>query len=229
MTERPNWRAEDLEAIPPRVLAELESAGVEPGRPLIAVDADEVLVHFAEHFAEWVAGRGFEFNLTEYRLDTAIRRRGGEALSRDEIFPLVWGFVEGETHRQREIDGASAALRRLADIAQIVVLTNAPSQVRGDRIANLAGLDMTFPVVMNEGGKGRALNWLAARAAAPVAFIDDSADQHASARKHAVDVARLHLVGSTMLKPIVGPAETADHHPHDWLEAEEMIRRVLGG
>ncbi|QIE55913.1 HAD family hydrolase [Pikeienuella piscinae] len=228
MTERPNWRAEDLEAIPPRVLAELESAGVEPGRPLIAVDADEVLVHFAEHFAEWVMEKGFEFELTEYRLDTAIRR-DGEALSRDEIFPLVWGFVECETRRQRQIDGAAAALRRLAGVAQIVVLTNAPAQVRADRVANLAGLDMPFPVVMNEGGKGRALDWLASRANAPVAFIDDSGDQHASARRHAGDVARLHLVGSTMLKPIVGPAETADHHPHDWREAEDMIRQILGG
>ncbi|WP_340107197.1 hypothetical protein [Pikeienuella sp. HZG-20] len=228
MTEkRPNWFAADLDEIPPRVLAELESARVEPGRPLIAVDADEVLVHFAEHFGEWLAARGYAFRLTEYKLDTAIRDRDGAPLDRDQIFPLVWSFIEGETRRQREIEGAAAALSRLSDVAQIVVLTNAPAQVRADRVFNLADLGMEYPVVMNEGGKGRALRWLAERAAAPTAFIDDNANQLGSVARHAVGATRLHLVGSALLRPIVGPAETADLHPRDWTEAEALIRNAL--
>lgn len=227
MTKRPNWLAADLDAIPPRVMAELEAVKIEPGRPLIVVDADEVLVHFAEHFGEWLGERGYLFTLTEYRLETAVRGPDGGALDRDEIFPLVWGFIEAQTRRQREIEGASAALARLAEVAQIVVLTNAPAKMRADRVANLADLGMDYPVVMNEGGKGRALNWLARRAAAPVAFIDDNAAQLGSAAKHAGEVTRLHLVGSAMLKPIIGRAEAAEHHPHDWDEAEALIRKAI--
>ncbi|MFV0473930.1 MAG: hypothetical protein ACK5MQ_06940 [Pikeienuella sp.] len=227
MPEKPNWYAADLDAIPPRVLAELEATGVERGRPLVVVDADEVLVHFAEHFALWLEARGYEFRLTEYKLDSAIRR-GGEILPRPEIFPLVWNFIETETRRQPGIEGAAKALASLSGLAQIVVLTNAPARVRADRVANLAALGMDFPVVMNEGGKGRALSWLAAKADAPVAFIDDSADQLGSVARHVEGATRLHLVGPALLKPVVGPAPGADHHPHDWAEAEAIIRDALG-
>ncbi|MEX2519209.1 MAG: hypothetical protein WD969_07760 [Paracoccaceae bacterium] len=228
MAEKPNWFANDLGAIPPRVMAELESAGVERGRPLIAVDADEVLVHFAEHFAEWLEALGYSFRLTEYKLASAIRSAAGEVLTKQEIAPLVWSFIEGETARQRAIDGAVEALSRLAGSAQIVVLTNAPSMVRAARVTNLGALGMNYPVVMNEGGKGRALQWLAERADAPVAFIDDSAEQLDSAAKLAIGVKRFHLVGSSMLKPVIGRADTAEHHPEDWREAETMVLRALG-
>jgi hypothetical protein len=225
MTKQPNWFAEDLEHIPPRVMAELEAARIEPGRPLIAVDADEVLVHFAEHFGDYVGERGIRFQLTEYRLATALRDANGQPLEREKIMPLIWGFIREQTRWQRMIDGAADALSRLAGDSQIVVLTNAPAEMRNDRIANLADHGMPYPVVMNEGGKGRALRWMANRAAAPVVFVDDSVEQLGSAAKHAPDIRRLHLVGSAMLKPIIGRADTADAHPHDWAEAETMIRK----
>ena len=86
---------------------------------------------------------------------------------------------------------------------------------------------MAFPVVMNEGGKGRALHWLQEQADAPVIFVDDSPKQIASAAKHAPEVARLHLIGCEMIKPIVGKSDDATHHPHDWSEAEATIRDYL--
>lgn len=228
MTRKANWFANDLDAIPDRVVAEMNAATVERGKPLLAVDADEVVVHFARHFGSWLEARGFAFRLTEYRLDTAIRGPDGAALNRDQIQPLVWDFIEAETRSQPAIDGAAEALARLSGAAQVVILTNAPAQVRACRIANLAGLGMDYPVVMNEGGKGRAMRWLADRAAAPVAFIDDSAEQHASVARHVDEATRLHLVGCAMLKPIIGPAEAATLHPADWRAAEEDIRRALG-
>lgn len=184
-------------------------------------------MHFAEHFSIFCGARGYRFELTEYRLETALKREDGSPLARDEITPLIWSFIDEETARQPMIDGAAAALESLARDAQIVILTNAPHPVRAARVANLSGHGMDYPVVMNEGGKGRALRWLAARADAPVAFIDDSAIQHESASEKAAHVMRFHLVGSEMLKPIVGRAETAQAHPEDWREAAEMIRAAL--
>ncbi|MEM8755185.1 MAG: HAD family hydrolase, partial [Pseudomonadota bacterium] len=129
--------------------------------------------------------------------------------------------------RQPAIDGAAAALSRLAGDAQVLVLTNAPAKMRADRLANLAGHGVDYPLVMNEGGKGRALAWLAERSGAPVIFVDDSAAQHGSAAKHAAAVTRVHLVGSELLKPIVGRVDVAHHHPADWREAERTIRAAL--
>lgn len=223
----PAWHSDDLGEIAPRVLGELEEAMVVRGRPLVAVDADEVLVHFASHFAEYCEDRGNQFALTEYSLDSAIRGADGEALTRDQILPLIWGFIDEQTRWQRAIQGAAAALASLAQDAQIVVLTNAPFRVRDQRIANLADHGMAFPVVMNEGGKGRALQWLQDQVEAPVAFVDDSPKQITSAAQHAPDVARFHLVGCEMLKPIVSKSDDATHHPHDWAEAEAAIRDYL--
>ena len=225
--EAPAWHSDDLGDIAPRIMGELRDAGIIRGRPLIAVDADEVLVHFASHFAEYCEERGNSFALTEYSLDTALRGPDGEALTRDQIMPLIWGFIDEQTRWQRAIQGASAALASLAKDAQIVVLTNAPFKVRAQRVANLAEHGMAFPVVMNEGGKGRALSWLQEQADAPVMFVDDSPKQIASAAKHAPGVIRLHLVGCEMLKPIVAKSDDATLHPHDWTEAEAAIRDLL--
>ncbi len=227
MSKAPAWHSEDLGQIAPRVLEELQEAKIIRGRPLIAVDADEVLVHFASHFAEYCEERGNRFALTEYSLDTALRGPDGEALTRDQIMPLIWGFIDEQTRWQRAIQGAAAGLASLAGDFQIVVLTNAPFKVRDQRIENLHEHGMRYPVVMNEGGKGRALQWLQDQADAPVAFVDDSPKQIASAAKHAPDVARFHLVGCEMLKPIVANSDDAAHHPHDWAEAEEAIRACL--
>ncbi len=227
MSKAPAWHSEDLGEIVPRVMEELTAAKIQRGRPLIAVDADEVLVHFASHFGEYCEDRGNTFALTEYSLNTALRGPDGAALTREQIMPLIWGFIDEQTRWQRVIQGAAAALASLARDAQIVVLTNAPSKVRAERIANLSDHGMNFPVVMNEGGKGRALKWLQDQADAPVAFVDDSPSQIGSAAKHAPDVARFHLVGCEMLKPIVAKADDATHHPHDWTEAEAEIRAHL--
>ncbi len=227
MSKAPVWHSEDLGEIAPRILEELQEAKIIRGRPLIAVDADEVLVHFASHFAEYCQERGNSFALTEYSLDSALRGPDGEALTREQILPLIWGFIDEQTRWQRAIQGAAAGLASLASDFQIVVLTNAPFKVRDQRIENLREHGMRFPVVMNEGGKGRALQWLQDQADAPVAFVDDSPKQIASAAKHAPDVARFHLVGCEMLKPIVAKSDDATHHPHDWTEAEEAIRAHL--
>ena len=76
-------------------------------------------------------------------------------------------------------------------------------------------------------GKGRALAWLSERAAAPVAFIDDSVAQHGSAAKHAPQVMRFHMVVPDILKPIIGVAEGAAARVDNWAEAAPLIRRAL--
>lgn len=228
MSKADAWSTSDAGEMPARVLAELEAAKIEPGRPLVAVDADEVLIHFAAHFKTYCEERGYGFALIEYRLDSALSKPDGARLSRDEISGLIWGFIEERTRRQPPIDGAAAALRSLSAEAQVVVLTNAPSKVRADRIANLAGHGMSYPVVMNEGGKGRALAWLSARARAPVVFVDDSVAQHGSAAKHAPQVMRFHMVAPEILRPIIGEAPGAIRTP-SWLDALPRIERALAG
>lgn len=210
--------------IHPAVMAQLEALTLDPARPLLAVDADEVLVVFAAHLAEYVAGLGFEMRLTQYRLEGAIRRRDtGEAVPFDESLGLIDRYFTDEAERQAPIPGAAEALARLSHQAQVVVLTNVPRHAREARIAHLARLGMGYPLVENAGGKGPALAWMAARAGTPVAFIDDSPAQIASVAQHLPDCLRLHFAGSAFVSRIVPRCEEADARVADWEEAERLL------
>ena len=166
-------------APPDWVTDQIAAAGIERGAPLLAVDADEVMVVFAEHLARYFETIGWRLDLSEYKLDGAIIEHGtGRAADRAEGWRLIERFFEVETLRQEAIAGAAEALRTISAEMQVVVLTNAPRFAREDRAANLAALGMGYPLIVNEGGKGAALREIAARAAAPVTFIDDSLSQH---------------------------------------------------
>ncbi|GIX13645.1 MAG: hypothetical protein KatS3mg118_1604 [Paracoccaceae bacterium] len=213
----------------PELAAQIDAAPLSPGRPLIVVDADEVLVHFAPHLARWLAAQGWRLALREYRLDGAIRHAGtGEPAGAERIRALLDRFFAEETHRQEAIAGAAAGLAALAPRAQIVVLTNVPAHARAARMRNLAGHGMAFPVIANTGGKGRALAELARRAAAPVAFIDDSPVQIVSARRHAPGVVRIHFTGSEYLRPVMPQVAEADHTAPDWPSLVALLERGWG-
>lgn len=210
-------------------LRDIADLPLRPGVPLVAVDADEVLVIFAEHFARFLAARGFRLALTEYRIDGAILDlRTGDRAGREQGWGLIHAFFAEETGRQDPVPGAAEGLRALADRAQVVVLTNVPRGSRAARIANLAGHGMDWPVVANEGGKGRALAELARRVRAPVAFVDDSPVQIQSAARHAGAALRVHFVGSPMVRAVMPPVPEAHHAPPDWEGIVREVARFLG-
>ncbi len=214
--------------LPERTLAQLEALAVSPGRPLLAVDCDEVMVHLGRHFATWLGGLGYRMELARYQLEGSIFPAGAdEPLPFDACLELIDRFFAEETLKQRPIAGAPAALARLAEHAQIVVLTNVPAHAEALRRRNLAALGMDYPMVVNIGGKGRALAWLAARAEAPVVFIDDSPKQHESASRRAPAVTRIHFVGADHLRALLPESPAAHHRAENWAACEALVRAAL--
>lgn len=61
-------------------------------KPLLIVDADEVLVQFLQPFTKYLNALDWQIHLTEYRLEYAIRRAGGLVADPDETFDLVHGL-----------------------------------------------------------------------------------------------------------------------------------------
>ncbi|HEU0220876.1 MAG TPA: hypothetical protein VFR34_01510 [Paracoccaceae bacterium] len=214
--------------LPAFVPPQLDALPLMPGRPLLAVDADEVLVVFAEHFDRFLRARGFRLNLTEYRLDGAILELDGARAGLEQSWTLIEDFFAAETRHQAAIAGAAAGLATLVSQVQIIVLTNVPRFAREDRIANLAGLGMDYPLVASEGGKGRVLAELARRVRAPVAFIDDSPVQIQSAARHAAAILRIHFVGSPMVRAVAPQVPEAHHAPPDWPAIVEILSRHFG-
>lgn len=211
-------------SLPAALSAQIDAAGLLRGRPLLAVDADEVLVHFAPHFARYLEGRGWRLALTEYRLDGAIRHhRTGETAGKDQGRALIAEFFATETHRQEALEGAAEGLSHLARAAQIVILTNVPGAQRDARAGNLAGHGMRYPVIANEGGKGPALAELSRRIAAPTVFVDDSPGQILSAHRHAPHVRRVHFTGQDYLRAVMPEVAEADHVAPDWPSLAELL------
>ncbi|QDL90340.1 hypothetical protein FDP22_00115 [Paroceanicella profunda] len=205
--------------------SEIRDLRLDADRPLLIVDADEVLIHFAEHLTRWLAAQGWVLRLTEYRLDGAIRHaQTGQAPGAFQLRELLDGFIDSETRQQLAVTGAAEALAALSREMQVVVLTNVPARARADRVANLAGLGMDYPLLANAGPKGPALAALARRMSAPVAFVDDSPLQIESAARLAASVRRIHFSGSEMLRTILPPVPQAHHAALSWEEIATLLR-----
>jgi hypothetical protein len=219
----------EIEAgLDPEVLAQLRALPIVPGRPLVAVDADEVLVYLAEHLMRYLPTIGFRMQLTQYQLEGSIFPAGSDfPVPFDDCLRLIDRFFDDETLNQQALPGAAEALARLSVRAQVVVLTNVPRHARDLRRRNLAALGMDYPMVENSGGKGRALFWMAAHAAAPAAFIDDSLKQHESAARRAPEITRIHFVGASHLRRILPESPAAHHRVADWAECEAVVTEAL--
>ncbi|MFK7944657.1 MAG: hypothetical protein AB8B85_17360 [Paracoccaceae bacterium] len=221
--------ADPMKGIAHETQAQLKALSITPGRPLIAVDADEVLVVFVDHLSRWMETIGFEMRLVRYQLEGSMFPKGSNTpLPFDECLGLINRFFDEQTLSQRAIPGAAETLARLAGDAQVVVLTNVPRGATETRRQNLASLGIPYPVVVNSGGKGPAIAWLATQADAPTAFIDDSVKQIESVAKHAPGVVRLHFAWAEFIHAFYPDCADASAQVRDWPSAETELRARLG-
>jgi hypothetical protein len=198
-------------------------------RPLVISDCDDVLLHFAPHFAEWVAqAHGLVFNLDQPNFGGALRDADGEPVARERVWPLLDHFFDQEMHRQHLVPGAFAALQRIGEQADIVILTNIGGHHRANRIAQLEAFDIRHEVICNQGGKGPPVAELIAGMAPRAAvFVDDLSHHHESVATHAPSVWRLHMIAEPRLAAISPPAPFAHARIDEWGEALPWILAKL--
>ena len=195
-------------------------------RPLLITDCDEVLLHMVSHFADWLdAEHGIHFDLDSGSFADALTdRRSGETLDKERVWPLLGAFFENEMHRQTVVPGAIEALRRIGEVADIVILTNLPDLAHSWRVEQLAKHGIEHEIVCNQGGKGAPVRELVERHAPSVTvFVDDLPVHHQSAAKHAPEVWRLHMIAEPRLAAAVAKAPDADARIDDWPSACEWI------
>ncbi|MBB5515542.1 hypothetical protein FHS89_001554 [Rubricella aquisinus] len=200
-----------------QIRPQLETLSLEPGKPLLVVDADEVLVYFLRDFRHYVGAQGWDLRLTEYSLEAALHHRSqGHVGDRATALALIDAYFQERTAGMEAITGAARALSHLSDQAQIVVLTNLPHHAKSMREQNLRAHGIPYPVLTNHGGKGPVLHHLAERVGAPVAFVDDSPSQVRSARKHAPTVATHHFVGCDEARAVIPAPEDTPYLAETW-------------
>ena len=202
-------------------------ARLTPGRPLLIVDADEVVLRFVAGFDRFLRGGGLFLDLSSYRLHGNVKRQDdGTPVLDVEVTALLDEF-------RRDLDsldivaGARHVLDSLRPRLDVVVLTNiSPSQAE-PRLRNLAAHGLDLPLVANGGLKGPAVKALAASAGRPAFFVDDIPQNLASAAEAAPEVWRIHLIGDDRLKPLLPPAAHAHLRASDWTDAHRFIDEKL--
>jgi hypothetical protein len=199
-----------------------------PGRPLLIVDADEVLLRFVEGFDRFLDRQGLFLDLTAYRLHGNVKRRDDLKPILDvEVTALLDDFRR-DLDWLEHVEGARDGLHALSRQLDIVVLTNISPAQADARRRNLEGFGLDLPVVANSGLKGESVKALAARSGRPSFFVDDIPHNLASAAQHAPDVTRIHLIGDDRLKPLLPAAETAHYRAEGWKDAQAFIVSKLG-
>lgn len=195
-------------------------------KPLLITDCDEVLLHMVKHFGVWLhESHDIDFAPDGGDFANSMKRRSdGSAIGREEMWELLGGFFPSEMDRQTLVPHAREALAAIAELADIVVLTNLGDHCRDHRIAQLATHGIAHRVETNQGGKGDPVSRLVAEFNPSVTvFVDDLAVHHESVAKHAPGVFRLHMVSEPTLAPSVVPAPFAHARIDDWQEAEAWI------
>ena len=195
-------------------------------RPLIISDCDEVLLHMVVPFAEWVdAEHGVAFRMEDATFANALKRKEcGTPLAAAEVWPLLDGFFMHEMGRQTAIPGAAAALARLSQVADIVILTNVGPEHQAARTEQLVAAAMPYPVIGSRGPKGpRVAEIVAARDPSLVVFIDDLGQHHHSVADAVPAAWRLHFVGEPAIADKVRPSRAAHARIDTWAKAEAWI------
>ncbi|MBH1993000.1 MAG: HAD family hydrolase [Sphingomonadaceae bacterium] len=195
-------------------------------RPLIITDCDEVLLHMVVPFRAWLdETHAVHFDMRERGFAEALRHKdSGVVLERELVWELLVGFFDTEMYRQAPIEGALAAMARLSQVADIVVLTNIGERHHQLRIEQLAAHGLNLPVHWNSGAKGRRFARIVADHQPSVTlFIDDLAEHHESVARHVPDAWRLHMVGEPEIAADVDDAAHAHARIDDWARAEQWI------
>lgn len=181
--------------INPVTTDQLSALDLHANQPLIVCDVDEVVVHFLRGLEAFLGENGLWLDPASFALNGNIKYEGShEPLPGSQVGDMLEQFFAEKTGHLELIDGADEALDAIAEHAQIIMLTNMPDAYRMDRIKNLSGHGIHFPVVSNSGPKGPTVKHLSEAVGAPIVFIDDTPSNVNSVAKHAPEVHILHFM-----------------------------------
>ncbi|MEN3952976.1 hypothetical protein [Iodidimonas sp. SYSU 1G8] len=208
----------------PDVLAQADRIDLDPSRPLILSDADEVILQFASVLEEFLHENQMYLDMATFALTGNIKRRADDvAVSAEEVSALIGQFFVEKTEVQPAVPGAPEALRALSEKAQIIIVTNVPLQQRDARVRTLKKLGMDYPLIANVGLKGAIVKHLADKVEAPVYFIDDIPPNITSVAQACERVHCLHFVADERLGRLLGPAEHSRHRADNWPDAAAWL------
>lgn len=212
----------------PHVRSQLEGLDLNPERPLIVTDTDEVIAYFIAGLERFLERNDYWLDLKSFAITGNIRKRSsGEPCTQEQVKNLLNEFFAADTEALDPVDGAAQALQQLNQRAQIIVLSNVPSAAFTARQRWLRRHGMDYPLIANTGSKGIPLRFLAEQIKAPIFFLDDLPPQINAVAEQASRVCLLHFIADRRLAALVGAAQNCHLYTSDWPEAQVFIEASL--
>ena len=199
-------------------------------RPLIICDVDEVVVHFVQSLEAHLEENGCWLDKSSFALNGNIRlKSNNEAVPTSQVGELLYGCFDARTHIMDMIDGAAEALRRLEPVAEIIMLTNLPERYLEQRIENLNGHGLYYPVVANSGHKGPAVQALVDGSEHTVFFIDDSPSNITSVHEWCPGTHLIHFIQDQHFARHVTSIDEVALRTDNWTDTHRHIDELVSG
>ena len=208
---------------------QIETLDLDPDRPLVISDADEVLLQFMRQFEIYLDRNDMWIDLSSFRLQGNIKYKGSDEAVDMTNRNIIDDFFAAETLNFSPVEGAAEALNVLSKEAQIIILTNLPLAQKSERQINLSKHGMDYPVIVGSGLKGPAVKSLSEKIKAPLFFLDDIPHNINSVAEYVPTSGRIHMIADPRLSKLIGAAEGASARIDQWQEAQAWILDKLIG
>ena len=208
---------------------QIETLELDPDRPLVISDADEVLLQFMRQFEIYLDRNDMWIDLISFRLQGNIKYKGSDEAVDMKNRNIIDDFFAAETLNFSPVEGAAEALNALSKEAQIIILTNLPLAQKSERQINLSKHGMDYPVIVGSGLKGPAVKSLGEKINAPLFFLDDIPHNINSVAEYVPTSGRIHMIADPRLSKLIGAAEGASARIDQWQEAQAWILDKLAG
>lgn len=202
---------------------QIETLELDPDRPLVISDADEVLLQFMHQFEVYLDRNEMWIDLSSFKLQGNIKYKGSDEVVDMMNRNIIDDFFAAETLNFSPVDGAAEALTALSKEAQVIILTNLPIAQKNERQINLSKHGMDYPVIVGSGLKGPAVKSLGDKINAPLFFLDDIPHNINSVAEYVPMSGRIHMIADPRLSKLIGAAEGASARIDQWQEAQNWI------
>ena len=202
---------------------QIETLELDPDRPLVISDADEVLLQFMRQFEVYLDRNEMWIDLSSFKLQGNIKYKGSDEVVDMTNRNIIDDFFAAETLNFSPVDGAAEALTALSKEAQVIILTNLPIAQKNERQINLSEHGMDYPVIVGSGLKGPVVKSLGDKINAPLFFLDDIPHNINSVAEYVPMSGRIHMIADPRLSKLIGAAEGASARIDQWQEAQNWI------
>ncbi|MGI9463112.1 MAG: hypothetical protein ACR2OM_04195, partial [Aestuariivirgaceae bacterium] len=201
---------------------------LDQSKPIVICDVDEVVFHFIAGFEQYLFRNDLWLDPASFALNGNVKyRETDEPVENDELRSHFAAFFDQEAHRLDAIDGAAGALLRLANSANVLMLTNLSDQYRKARIVNLTKCGMPYPVIANQGPKGPAVEAIIDGHDQVAVFVDDIPNYLRSVNDTCPDVHLVHFMQDERFGRHIPPLDYVSARSDNWVDAHAHIDSIL--